>query len=291
MYKPLILDNTSLWFYDSYTPHLGLAIHVKAEVAHTRTKYQQVRILDTFELGKILVLNQYMYQAQQGTELTEMLIHVPFNSGKTKKKILVIGGGDGVSLSQIVQYPQVEQIDVIDIDEELTKFCRKNFFIPESIWQDKRVHFYFQDGFDFLFNSHSKYDVILSAVSEIYNADGSEGMAYRLYTKDFYRLVFEHLTAEGMFVSDGTTVHYTSEGYEWWKYGKEIKKVFPIVKPYHFNSKRMPGGEFVLLFSSKKYDPVNNFKWQGLDLKTIYYNQEIHKAAFVLSESMKKKWI
>ena len=277
------------WFYDSYTENAGLAIRVKKKIIEKKTEHQLVKIYDTYEFGKMLVLNGYMYQAEKGIELTEMLVHVPFNSGKLKEKILLIGGGDGVSLREVVKYSSVKEIHVVDIDEELTNLCKKHFISSKEAWKDNRVTYHFKDGFDFLRSSNEKYDVILSAVSEIYNEDGSPGMAYPLYTKEFYSLAFDHLTAEGMFVADGTTVHYTSEGYEWWEYAKDMSKIFPIVRPYIFNSKRMPGGDFVLLFCSKKYDPVKDFNWRGAKLKIGYYNQEIHGASFVLPEHLKRK--
>ena len=115
-------------------------------------------------------------------------------------------------------------------------------------------------------------------------------MAYKLYTKEFYKIVSDHLTTDGDFVCDGTTVHYTTSGYEWWEYGKQLKTVFPVVFPYHFNSKRMPGGEFVLLWASKSEYPVEFHHSRGLELKTNYYDDAIHEASFVLTPAMWEKW-
>lgn len=288
MYEPI--NQATGWFFDSYTSNAGLLIHVKSIIATIKTKLQKAQIIDTEEFGKILVLNNYMYQAQQGTELTEMLVHVPFNSGNPKKKVLLIGGGDGISLSQIVKYPGIEKIDVVDIDEELTHFCQKNYIVDKEIWNDPRAHYHFIDGFDFLSRTSEKYDAILSAVSEIYTEDGSPGMAYKLYSKEFYKLAADHLSLGGAFVSDGTTLHYTSPGYQWWSFGKDMQGVFKIVKPFHFNSKRMPGGEFVLLYCSNNVDPESDARESKLDLKTSYYNFDIHLASFKLPESMKQKW-
>jgi spermidine synthase len=290
-YKPLILDDTNLWFHDAYSKHTGLAIHVKEEIAHTITKFQQVRILDTFEFGKILVLNQFMYNAAQGTELTEMITHVPMNTGKNQKKnILLIGGGDGITLSQLVKYPEIEHIDLIDIDEELTQLCRQHFIVGEHVWSDPRIVYHFVNGYDFVEQSQDKYDLIIPVLSEIYNADGSEGMAFRLYTQAFFDLVKSHLTPDGIFISEGTTVHYTSPGYEWHTFNQTLPKTFNIVKPYHFNSKRIPGGEFVLIYCSETLDPIKDYALRSVELNTNYYNSAIHTAAFALPEHMQQVW-
>ena len=129
------------WFYDAYTDSAGLAIKVKKGLVDVRTKFQRVRIIDTFEFGKILILNNYMYQAEYGTELTEMLVHVPFNVGSVKKKVLLIGGGDGVSLVQLVKYKDLKEIHVVDIDEELTNTCKEHFFVPKKTCNGVKLFF------------------------------------------------------------------------------------------------------------------------------------------------------
>ena len=156
MYEPVNPQNSNEWFYDSYNDHAGLLIHIKEKIADLQTKLQHVQIFDTEEFGKILVLNGYMYQAEQGAELTEMLVHVPMNTGVEKKKILLIGGGDGISLSQLLKYPEIESIDVVDIDQELTKLCQEKFIVPKKVWQDPRIHLFFGDGFTFLEKTKTK---------------------------------------------------------------------------------------------------------------------------------------
>lgn len=288
MDNPTIPNDNKEWFYDSYNSDTGLLIHVKEEIASIETKLQRVKILDTYEFGKILTLNNYMYQAEQGTELTEMLVHVPMNTISDIKKVLLIGAGDGVSLSQLVKYPYIEKIDAVDIDEELTNLCKEKYTIDKSVYEDPRVTWHFEDGFEFIKKTNEKYDLVLAVVSEVFNEDGSPGMAYPIYSEDFYKSVKEHLTSNGIFVSDGTTVHYTSEQFAWWNFVKKMKKEFSIVKPFIFNSKRMPGGDFALLWSSNSINPIRDFKWRGIELNNNYYNQEIHKSSFVLPEHMEK---
>ncbi len=276
------------FFYDIYSSHAGLAIQVKEKIADIQTKCQRVAIYDTQEFGKVLVLNKYMYQAEQGTELTEMLVHVPMHTKVDIKNVLLIGAGDGVSLSQLVKYKDIEHIDAVDIDEDLTKLCKEKFLVDKSVYEDGRVSWHFQDGLEFLKESKDKYDLILAVVSEVFNEDGSPGMAYPIYTDDFYQQVKNHLTENGIFVSDGTTVHYISEDFAWWKFAKKIKKQFSMVKPYIFNSKRMPGGDFALIWASNKTDPIKDFVSKE-SIESNYYNYGIHKASFILPEHMIRK--
>jgi len=115
-------------------------------------------------------------------------------------------------------------------------------------------------------------------------------MAFSMYTPEFFWLVKDHLTDTGIFISEATTLHYTSPGYDWSTFNKTLPKVFSIVKPYHFNSKRMPGGEFVLIYCSSTLDPVRDYSPRQLNLNCHYYNADIHHSAFALPEDMKQKW-
>lgn len=289
MFEPVNQSNSSEWFYDAYSENAGLLVHIKEKVVDLQTKLQRVQILITEEFGKILVLNRYIYNAEQSTELAEMITHVPLFSGPDKKKVLLIGGGDGISLSNILKH-NVEAVDVVEIDQELASICQKHFCVDSQVWHDKRVRYFYEDGFEFLKKSKDKYDAIICPLSEIYQDDGSPGMAFRLYTEEFHKMAHEHLSDDGVYVFEGASMHYTPQGSEWWEFGKIAKSVFSILKPYRLNAKRIPGGEFVLFFCSKQIDPITDLRNTSLKIDTTYYNFETHIASFSLPKYARDKW-
>ena len=77
------------------------------------------------------------------------------------RKVLVIGGGDGGTVRELVRYPQIEEIDLVEIDEEVVKACKE--FLPQTAcgFQDPRVKFYYEDGLRFIRKYVDTYDLIL----------------------------------------------------------------------------------------------------------------------------------
>ncbi|MFH1445682.1 MAG: fused MFS/spermidine synthase [Nanoarchaeota archaeon] len=253
-----------------------------------RTRYQRLRIFETEKFGKIVVLDDIMFQAEQGDELTEMATHLPLNIGSKKGKVLLVGGGDGFSLKELVKHPYLEKIDMVEIDSELLEECKRAFNFKNT-WNNLHVHLFVNDGRIFLKESKEKYDLIISTPANTYTDKGEKNIAFPLFTKDYFKTVFEHLNEDGIFVTDGSTSHYAEKEPNWVSIYHDLKKIFHIVMPYFFASKRMPGGSFVLLFASKKYHPIKDFKLNQDGLKTKYYNKGIHSASFSLPEFLLTK--
>jgi spermidine synthase len=266
----------------------GLNIPYSKVLVNKQTKYQRLRILKTEKFGKIMVLDNIMFQAEEGDELTEMVTHLPLNVGHKKRKVLMIGGGDGFSLKELVKHKYLEQIDLVEIDGELLEECKK-IFTFKNAWKDPRVHMFVNDGFIFLKDAKEIYDLIISTPANTYTEKGSKNIAFPLFTKEYFKLAYNHLGENGIFITDGSTSHYSEKKPNWVSVYHDLKSIFPIVLPYFFASKRMPGGSFVLLFASKKYHPINDFKLNQTNLKTKYYNQGIHSASFSLPEFLLKK--
>ena len=271
-----------------FTNRDGLNIPYSKVICDKRTKYQRVRILQTAKLGKIIVLDNIMFQAEEGDELTEMATHVPLNVGSKKKRVLLIGGGDGFSLKELVKHSYLERIDLVEIDSGLLEASKKAFGFGKA-WSDKRVHTFIKDGNLFLKTAKPAYDLILSTPANTYTERGAKNIAFPLFTKEYFKLAYNHLSNDGIFVTDGSTSYYSEQKPNWVSIYKDLKAVFPIVLPYFFASKRMPGGSFVLLFASKRYHPIKDYKPNLTKPNTRYYNKGIHIASFSLPEFLKAK--
>jgi spermidine synthase len=266
----------------------GLNIPYSKVIVDRKTKYQRLRILQTDKFGKIIVLDNIMFQAEEGDELTEMATHLPLNVGPRKGTVLMIGGGDGFALKELVKHKYLQKIDVIEIDGDLLKICKKAFPF-KGAWNSRCARLIVKDGANFLKDSKDKYDLIISTPANTYTQEGEKNIAFPLFTREYFKLAYSHLNRDGIFVTDGSTSHYSEKKPNWVSIYKELKTVFPIVMPYFFASKRMPGGSFVLIFASKKYNPIKDYKSNQPDLKTRYYNKGIHSASFNLPEFLQKK--
>jgi spermidine synthase len=271
-----------------FTNRDGLEIPYTKVLADAQTKFQRVRILQTQKLGKIIILDNIMFQAEEGDELTEMATHLPLNTGSKKKTVSMIGAGDGFALKELIKHKSLESIEVVEIDGELLKICQ-NVFPFDGAWNNLSVITKVMDGFDYVKTLPKKRDLIISTPANTFTNDGKQNIAFPLFTKEFYQQVFDHLSEDGIFVTDGSTSHYADKEPNWESIYRDLKSIFPIVIPYFFASKRMPGGSFVLVLASKKYHPINNYQNNAGSITTRYYNQDIHNACFALPEFLKKQ--
>ncbi len=266
----------------------GLQIPYSEVLFDTKSKYQRVRILQTNKFGKIIILDDIMFQAEDGDELTEMATHLPLNVGPKKEHISMIGGGDGFALKEIVKHPYIKSIDLVEIDKDLLN-ASQSIFTFNGAWKDKRLKEFNLDGFDYVKNLKDKKDLIISTPANIYTNTGKENIAFPLFTVEYFKNVYKKLTDDGIFVTDGSTSHYADKEPNWVSIYKDLKTIFPIVYPYFFASKRMPGGSFVLVFASKKYHPIKDYINNSGKIDTRYYNEGIHKTSFSLPQFLINK--
>ncbi|HBI26528.1 MAG TPA: spermidine synthase, partial [Peptococcaceae bacterium] len=151
-----------LWFTEKQTPGLGITCKVLQTLHSEQTPYQEIAVLDTMQYGRMLVLDG-MVQLTSGDEFVyhEMLAHVPLHIHPHPCNVLIIGGGDGGTAREVLRYPQIENVTLVEIDRRVVDVCRQ--YLPEvaSSFDDPRMEVHFTDGVAYLLNKENEYDVIL----------------------------------------------------------------------------------------------------------------------------------
>ena len=110
------------WFSEMHTPNVKLSIRVDKQVYSGRSEFQRIDVFDSPEFGRFLVLDGYMMLTEKDEFIYhEMITHVPLAVHPHAKDILVIGGGDGGVIRELVKYGDIEHIDLGEIDEEVTR--------------------------------------------------------------------------------------------------------------------------------------------------------------------------
>lgn len=218
-------------FFDSITLHDGLFIELKSTLYKKRTKYQRVAILELGEFGKSLVLDgkiqstvsdEYIYH--------ESLVHPAMLSHPDPEDVLVIGGGEGATIREVLKHRSVKRCVMVDLDKEVVEICMK--YLPEmhrNSFFDRRVELFFEDGRKFVENSEdSSFDVIIMDSTDPLEG----GPSYLLFTVEFYRAVFKKLKKNGVFVVQSNMVRQKNM----LCYGsilKTLSKVFPVSYGYY----------------------------------------------------------
>jgi len=218
-------------FFDRITPDDGLYIKVQSKIWKGKTPYQKVEILKLKGFGKSLILDGKIQSTVEDEYIYhESLVHPVMLSHPEPATVLVIGGGEGATIREVLRHKTVKKCVMVDLDEEVVKICKK--FLPEmhqNSFDDPRVELYFEDGRKFVEKSRdSSYDVIIMDSTDPLEG----GPSYLLFTIEFYKEVLKKLTKNGVFVVQSNMVrqkHNLCFG----SVLKTISSVFPKSYGYH----------------------------------------------------------
>jgi spermidine synthase len=202
--------------------------------------------------------------------------------------VFIAGGGEGATLREVLFHKTVRRAVMIDIDPEVIAICQKYLpEYPQGAFEDKRTELRHVDARDYLVKSKETFDIIVIDLPEPIE----EGPAYLLYTQEFYRLVRERLTADGlMSVQAGsaclTELLSLSAVYN------TLKSVFPIVLPYQVDVPSF-GGPWGFCLASVNLTPPSpdeidkRISARGLNLK--FYDGLTHQGMFSLSRPLREE--
>jgi len=271
-------DLWNLWFSELHKGTAGLTIKIKGVLFSGKSDFQRIDVLDTEEFGKVLVLyGSIMITERDEFIYHEMLSHVPLFVHPDPKEVLIIGGGDGGTLREVLRHPEVKRAAVVEIDRMVVDVCKRFFPEVSRGFDNPRGEVVFEDAAKFLVNNKNKYDLILCDSSD------PVGPAEVLFQKNFYEMISESLSPDGIFVAQSESPIFHGRTIE--KVYKNLKDIFPIVKMYLAHIPTYPSGTWSFAFCSKKYDPLAGFlqkKYDSLKLPTRYYNNKVHAASFML---------
>lgn len=261
-----------------------------------RTKYQHVQIFRTATFGKAIMIDQKPQSSEIDHRLfNEVMVHAPlaiFNDGnKEAKRVLMVGGGPGSGLAELVKYNCLDQIDVCDLDGEAVAAYKTH--LPEwhrGAYADPRVRLHHEDARDWISKSSKTFDVIYLDIP-----DPLEGSPARtLFTVEFYRSIKKHLSADGVLISQAgrSSVHNI-------KYHAGIvhtlREVFPIVESFErFVPFYAEAWGFVWASASRspfsktpQQIDADLHRWKIGDRQA--YNGQVHHAMFALPPCVRER--
>ena len=275
-----------LWFTEKHTENVKLSIQVDRQLYSSQSEFQRIDIFSSKEFGRFLTLDGYMMLTQKDEFIYhEMMVHVPMAVHPEVRKALVIGGGDGGTARELIRYPAIEQIDVVEIDEEVVSACRQ--YLPQTAcgFDDERIHLFYEDGLKYVRRYEDTYDLILVDSTDPF------GPGEGLFTKEFYGNCYKALKAEGIMVNQHESPFYPNDAVAMQRAHKRIVDSFPISKVYQAHIPTYPSGHWLFGFASKRYHPLADQdadRWKALGIQTRYYNEQLHKGAFALPNYVEK---
>ena len=268
------------WLTEELHPYYRKALRYTEKLVDEHTPFQHIELYQTDFFGKVLVLDGII----QLTELDnagyhEMIVHVPMLAAGEPKRVLIVGGGDGGSLQQVLRYPSVEEAVICELDRRVVEISREHFTEFGDPYADPRANLVIQDAFNYLQNAESAFDVIISDTTD------PIGMAERLFSEDFYELMVRALKPGGAASTQCEQMFFDSG---------LIREIHTVTQRltsnpayYHALIPTYPGGGIGFMY-------VSNTPWtNGLDRPyppgvMNYLNPDVHRAAFALPEFFRR---
>ena len=266
---------TEIWFTEKQTDHYGITMKLKETYVREQTDFQDLAMVETEEWGTMLLLDGMVMTTDRDEFVYhEMVAHPALFTHPNPEHVLVVGGGDGGVIREILKHPKVKRAVLVDIDGKVIEYSKR--YLPQiaSGLDDPRVEVIVNDGFMHIHDHKNTYDVIM--------VDSTEpvGPAVQLFTRGFYQGIYDALKEDGMFVAQTDNPWFKADLIR--NVNRDVKAVFPIVRTYWANVPTYPSGLWTFTLGSKKYDPLEVDESAIPEIDTKYYSPRLHKAAFVL---------
>lgn len=195
-----------------------------------QTPYQKLVLTQNRSDLKLYINRIIQFSSNDEYRYHESLAVIPLLSAPYKKNILILGGGEGLLAREVLKFPKVASVTIVDLDPEVFRLAKENVHLKalnEGSLTNPKVKLVAQDAMAFLKESQEKYDVILADLP-----DPSNESVARMYSTMFYRLVQSRLSGYGVFATQATSVFHTNKAY--WSIYETLKESgFQDIHSYH----------------------------------------------------------
>ncbi len=256
---------------DPYAP-IQYVYDVEHILHKSKSQFQEIMVIENPHFGRMLILDGVVQiTARDEFFYHEMLVHVLLHAHPDPKKVIVIGGGDGGVVREVLKHKSIEKIYFIEIDEEVINVSKKYFPEVACGVDDKRVEIKCMDGAEFVKGREGDIDAVIVDSTDII------GFAKSLFTVEFFKSVKDSLTSDGMFVSLSESLHFHKDMVI--EVQEALKLIFPIVDLYTAPLSTYAGNWWTFSAASKKLDLRTMRRKYAIETK--YYSDEIHTQAFM----------
>jgi len=175
------------------------------------TPYQSMVVTRNGERFRLYINGALQFDTLDEYRYHEALVHPAMIATVKHEKILIIGGGDGMALREVLKYSDVQAVTLVDLDSKITELFKKSPLLKRlnnNSFSDPRAQVINQDAWKFLESSQTLYDVIVIDLPDPNNISLS-----RLYSKKFYTIVHQHLSFGGAMVAQSTSPMYARKAF------------------------------------------------------------------------------
>lgn len=266
------------WFTEFYGD-AALMIKIREKIFEGQTEFQHMQIFDTEFFGKLLVLDGKVQLTEKDEAFYhEMLVHVPMFTHPNPGKVLIIGGGDGGSVREVLKHSP-DEVVMVEIDRKVVELCRKHIGVDRGALDDERVTILYEDGIEFVKEAKERFDVLI--------VDGTDPnpVSRSLVMRDFYEACAK---ISDVFATQSQTPFIQQEYFR--LILENTRGVFPDRRVYLGYVPTYPFGLWSYLLALNldlfvdQEELARRYAERGVG--TVYYTPVIHVSSFVLP-----KWV
>jgi spermidine synthase len=268
------------WFTEIYGEATAFSVRYSRKALDTTSDFQKIEIFDTDALGRVLILNGcFMVTEKDSFIYHEMLVHPAMAVLSGPRKILIIGGGDGGAVTEVVKYPTVESVTLCEIDRAVVDSCRQYFPEISKGLSDPRTQVVCEDGAAFVRNFTEEFDLVLV------DSTDPVGPGVALFETTFYESIRKSLKRGGAAVFQTESPLFMGDVFS--RTVRDLRQVFggDAATPYLATIPSYPGGLWSFTFCSEGVDPISAGP-RDLPRELVptlqYYDRQVHSAAFAL---------
>lgn len=273
-------------YYHEITPSgFGIAIKAGKLLYSKQSEFQKVEVFETEStLGRVLTLDDLM-MTTEGDEFHyhEMIAHVPMMHHPNPKTVLVIGGGDGGTIREVLKHDTVEKAVLCEIDGLVIEACKEHLPTIACELDNPKCEILVKDAIEYIKDKENMFDIVLI------DSTDPMGPGEGLFTEEFYTNVKRSLKKGGIVAAQSESPFVNKEEIK--KMYNLLKKVFPICSTFTSNIPTYPGGYWAWAFCSEEVEPLSFYAEERAKkiAKTCkIYNKEYHYARFALPNYLKE---
>ena len=264
------------WVDETYDDHTRFGLRLKSTLHSEKSEHQKIEIVDTVSFGRVLVIDGVFMTSEYDEFLYhEMLVHPAMVSAPANKRVLVIGGGDGGTVREVLRHNSVASVVMIEIDRAVVEACKTYLPSIGTAWNDPRLDVRFIDGIEYVRTSDDeKFDIVFL------DSTDPVGPGAVLFEDSFFIGCKRMLKSGGVMALQSESPLLMLDVFV--ETQQTLRKAFKHVHPYFGPVPLYGTGVWSWTWCSDQGDPqdVHKSKQAAIAKRCKAYNEDMHRAAF-----------